>query len=313
MHPAYSVIFFTTASGAGYGLLIWFCLFGLLSSDTVNTWFAFWGLGTALCFITAGLLSSTFHLGKPERAWRAFSQWKSSWLSREGVVAVVTYMPVMFLILGWVILESNDGFYKLLAILTVFLALITVYCTGMIYASLKTIPQWNLNIVPLNYLFLAISTGALLMNLLIQLFYQHDRIFPWLVQVALVLALMLKLYYWKVIDHLPARFSIEQATGLGNFGEVTVFDPPHSQPNFVQREMGYKVARKHAAKLRQYAVVLAFVLPVILTLISLVPSLATLATFLAVISGAIGIFVERWLFFAEAVHVVTLYYGRKNV
>ena len=90
MHPAYSVILFTTASGAGYGLLIWLsaaALFGLIDPDPV---LGFVGLGLAVVLIVSGLLSSTFHLGRPERAWRAFSQWKTSWLSREGVLAVTS-------------------------------------------------------------------------------------------------------------------------------------------------------------------------------------------------------------------------------
>ena len=87
MHPAYSVIFFTSASGGGYFLLTLLGVFGalgVLPPDPVLGLIAF---GLAFAMVTAGLLSSTFHLGHPERAWRAFSQWRSSWLSREGVLS----------------------------------------------------------------------------------------------------------------------------------------------------------------------------------------------------------------------------------
>jgi len=73
MHPAFSVIFFTTASGAGYGLL---ALLGLSAASGMlasNRWLGAVSLGFALALVTAGLLSSTSHLGHPERAWRAFS------------------------------------------------------------------------------------------------------------------------------------------------------------------------------------------------------------------------------------------------
>ena len=93
MHPAYSVILFTTASGAGYGLLVWLALGGMLGLVPAERWLGIVGFGLAFALITAGLLSSTAHLGRPERAWRAFSQWRSSWLSREGVMAVATYVP----------------------------------------------------------------------------------------------------------------------------------------------------------------------------------------------------------------------------
>ena len=93
MHPALSVILFTTASGAGYGLLF---LIGLLTGTGFlpeSRWFAVAAFGLSLGAISFGLLASTFHLGRPERAWRAFSQWRTSWLSREGVASVIAYLP----------------------------------------------------------------------------------------------------------------------------------------------------------------------------------------------------------------------------
>ena len=86
MRPAWSIIFFTTMSGLGLGLAGWIVI-GLLPLMTQQ---AVIGVGAVtLALIGAGLISSTFHLGHPERAWRALSQWRSSWLSREGVLAVI--------------------------------------------------------------------------------------------------------------------------------------------------------------------------------------------------------------------------------
>ena len=86
MHPAYSVIFFTTASGAGYGMLILIGILNALGYLNNNVTYGVIILLLALSLITCGLLSSTFHLGHPERAWRALKEWRSSWLSREGVM-----------------------------------------------------------------------------------------------------------------------------------------------------------------------------------------------------------------------------------
>ena len=108
MHPAYSVILFTTASGAGYGLLVWLALLGMLGLVPPDSGLGLVGIASALALITAGLLASTAHLGRPERAWRAFSQWRTSWLSREGVLAVATYIPAGLLALGWVVLGRLD-------------------------------------------------------------------------------------------------------------------------------------------------------------------------------------------------------------
>ena len=109
MHPAYSVIVFTTASGAGYGLLIWLAVAISLNLVPRDPVLGFFGLGVALALITIGLLTSTAHLGRPERAWRALSQWKTSWLSREGVAAIITYLPAGVLGLGWVFGEFVPG------------------------------------------------------------------------------------------------------------------------------------------------------------------------------------------------------------
>ena len=70
MHPAYSVLVFTTFSGAGYGLLVSMALFGMTGGVPPDRWLGVSGFVLALGMITVGLLSSTFHLGHPERAWR---------------------------------------------------------------------------------------------------------------------------------------------------------------------------------------------------------------------------------------------------
>ncbi|WP_072387926.1 DmsC/YnfH family molybdoenzyme membrane anchor subunit [Hyphomicrobium sp. CS1BSMeth3] len=312
MHPAYSVILFTTASGAGYGLLVWL---GVLSAFRVlpaDRWLGFTGLAISLALITVGLLASTFHLGHPERAWRAFSQWRSSWLSREGVAAVATYVPAGLLGIGWVFLERTDGIFALMGLLAAALALVTVYCTGMIYASLRTIRQWNQPLVPWIYIALALATGGLLMLALMYLFGTTRPWFSILTAALVGVALLLKQRYWATIDSEKKTWTIGDATGLGKHGQVRVLDFPHTQANFVMREMGFAVARNHAEKLRGYVRLLAFLVPGALCLITLAPSalLGTLAALLAVVAAGVGVAMERWLFFAEAEHVSMLYYGR---
>ena len=312
MHPAYSVILFTTASGAGYGLLVWLGVlsaFGVLPADR---WLGFTGLAISLALITVGLLASTFHLGHPERAWRAFSQWRSSWLSREGVAAVATYVPAGLLGIGWVFLERTDGVFALMGLLAAALALVTVYCTGMIYASLRTIRQWNQPLVPWIYIALALATGGLLMLALMYLFGTTRPWFSILTAALVGVALFLKQRYWATIDSEKKTWTIGDATGLGKHGQVRVLDFPHTQANFVMREMGFAVARNHAEKLRGYVRLLAFLVPGALCLITLAPSalLGTLAALLAVVAAGVGVAMERWLFFAEAEHVSMLYYGR---
>lgn len=313
MHPAYSVILFTKASGAGYGLLIWLCLLGTLSAVPATFELGFTGFALAFALIAMGLLASTAHLGRPERAWRAFSQWRTSWLSREGVAAMATFVPAGLYALSWVVLGTNSGFAGVLGLVTVLLALATVICTGMIYQSLATIRAWHHPLVTPVYVLLALATGGLLALLLTRAAGYDLAEFGWLVAAATAVAFACKYAYWQAVDEAARTRTSGDATGLGRFGSVRVLDPPHTQANYVMREMGFSVARKHAEKLRTIATIACFAVPLALTLLTLLLPLGSLAGIvlagLAVIGVAIGVVVERWLFFAEAQHVVTLYYG----
>jgi sulfite dehydrogenase (quinone) subunit SoeC len=308
VHPSFSVIFFTTASGAGYGLL---ALLGVLAPFGIvphSTLFAVVALGLALGLITAGLLSSTFHLGRPERALRAFSQWRSSWLSREGVASIATYIPAGLFAALWVF---SGIVSPLLGFLAAAGAVVTVICTAMIYRSLKPIQRWHNGWVVPNYVAFALMTGVLWLELLLQLFGAGNEGIAWVALGTIVLASVLKLGYWRFIDTSSSASTAESATGLGALGKVRLFEAPHTSENYLLKEMGFQIARKHATKLRRIAFLLAFALPFLL---SLVPLLAigwpaALATLLAAPIATTGVLTERWLFFAEAKHAVMLYYG----
>jgi DMSO reductase anchor subunit len=315
MHPALSVIFFTTASGAGYGLLALMSLLGVLDRLPADRWFGLAGLGLGLVAVTGGLLASTFHLGHPERAWRAFSQWRSSWLSREGLLACITFLPAGLFALGWILLGTHDGVWKIFGLATFVLSLITIACTAMIYASLKPIPSWSNSWTLPSYLILGLMTGAVWLNALALAFGLANPLQCWIALGLILLASIVKLGYWRHIDKAVPRSTSESATGLGALGKVRLFEAPHSGENYLMREMGFRVARKHATKLRRIALLLAFLLPLLLTLLLLVlsPSIGIPIAFLAAISATMGVFVERWLFFAQARHAVTLYYGASEV
>jgi len=311
VHPSLSVIFFTTASGAGYGLLALLGVlapFGMLPADPL---FGLVALALALGAITAGLLSSMFHLGQKQRAWRAFSQWRSSWLSREGVAAVATYLPAGLFGIGWVFLGTVSKAAGLLAALG---AVATVYCTSMIYRSLKPVPRWHNRWVVPNYLALALMCGVLWLALVLQILGPRPDL-NGLTPVVIAIAAALKLGYWRYIDGAPATSTAGSATGLGSFGTVRLFEAPHTSENYLLKEMGFSIARKHAAKLRRIAIGLGFGLPFLLSFVPFVapgwPAIA--AALLAAVLGTVGVFVERWLFFAEARHTVTLYYGGSAV
>ena len=314
MHPASSVILFTTSAGAGYGLLFLIALAGPRGMLPLNMWFGVSSICLALVLITIGLLSSTFHLGHPERAWRAMSQWRSSWLSREGVVAIFTYIPAVIYLGSWVFPEEMGGSWtNLIAVLACVGAIATVFCTGQIYASLATIRQWNHPLTTPVYLVFALASGALFLNVLFRGFGGVQQWCDVLAILSLVAAWALKGSYWRGIDTARELHTVETATGLGALGKVRLMDPPHSSENYLMREMGFKIARKHAQRLRRIAQMLGLFLPLVATgvMLQVDGNLGILLAVVALVSGMAGIAVERWLFFAQAKHTVQLYYGEK--
>ena len=321
MHPALSVILFTVASGAGFGMLAWLGLSAAIQPSLPPAAAVIAEFALAFALTVFGLLSSTFHLGRPERAWRAFSQWRSSWLSREGVFSVATFPPALALAAALVGLLPPD-WIRWAGLATLLLALATLVATGMIYASLRAIPRWSNPWTVPGYLALGLMSGALLLHAFGACFDafagapQAAGFTGWLALLLLLLGLAVKLGYWWSIDHADPRATIESATGLTGRGPVRQFEPPNTAGNYVMEEMGFRIARKHAKKLRRIAVLLGFALPVLLVLASILVPAAAGAAILAVLAAPfmlLGLIVERWLFFAEARHVVMLYYGAAAV
>lgn len=311
MRPAFSVIFFTVATGAGYGVLVMLAILAVCGALPAGVLPVFVMLGTALGLITAGLLSSTLHLGRPERAWRAFSQWRSSWLSREGVASVITYIPAGLFGIGWLALGSSHGLTVTFAIAAAVCAIATLVTTGMIYASLKPIPQWHSPYTVPGYLIYALMAGATLLHALLRLSGDQTDLIGIIALACAVLGFVWKNATWRRNDALFGGATANSATGLRT-GRVNSIEWPHTEENYVTKEMGFRIARKHAIKLRVFVQVAAFVAPLILLALSLLcgPILAAVTAALAAITQGLGLLVERWLFFAEAKHIVSLYYGR---
>jgi DMSO reductase anchor subunit len=316
MRPAFSVIFFTVAAGCGYGLLFLLGLALACNPMLVGRSEALILLGVGAVFVAAGLLASTLHLGQPHRAWRAFSQWRSSWLSREGVASVASFVPI--LALAWCLWRSADAnALRGLGILLATLAAFTVVCTAKIYTSLKTIPAWRDGYVLPGYLLLGLLGGVTWMRALDALAPVNGWLrigLSWLLALLALASWLLKRAYWRDIDSTPPFATPESATGLGGFGAVRSVEAPHTEENYLTREMGFVLARKHAKRLRSMCLLLIGPLPILLTLTALMPTprapmLAAGGACATALIVTAGLFVERWLFFAQAKHVVMLYYG----
>jgi DMSO reductase anchor subunit len=315
MHPALSIVFFTTASGAGFALLMLLGLGTPLGLLPPNAGFGFAAFAIAVVLAAGGLSSSVFHLGRPERGWRAFSQWRSSWLSREGVLSVLTFLPAAIFGVGWVFFGIIGGVIGLCGIVAAALAAATIYCTGMIYASLKPIHQWHNSWVVPNYFALGLMSGFLVLDFLIRFWTPRPTGIGLLSLLVVLVAWWMKERYWRFIETTSAPSTVASATLLGSRGKVRLFESPHTEENYLLKEMGFRLARKHRVRLRRMARLAGFALPALLTLVALIfgGAIGGIAAGLAVASAALGLVVERWLFFAEAKHTVMLYYGADAV
>ena len=290
MHPSPSVIIFTALSGLGFGLLVFL---GLKMPDVTGVLaFIFFAIGFGLA--VGGLISSTFHLGRPERSLKAFKQWRSSWLSREAIAAVFTLSVMALYAIGRIFFDYD---IRILGVVGAIMSIVTVFTTSMIYAQLKSIPRWNTKLTPAYFLSLSLAGGALLAG-----------------QITFCLLLLLisgivQLLVWIKGDRALALSgtTIESGTGLGAIGRVRAFEPPHTGTNYLLKEFVHIVGRNHSAKLRIIALILMIGTPILLLSLSFSHFLAALS----VISHISGLFISRWLFFAEAEHVVGLYYGKR--
>jgi sulfite dehydrogenase (quinone) subunit SoeC len=304
MNPAYSVILFTTASGAGYGLLALLGLVGFNHGQASSTGFAVTSLVIALGLITLGLLSSTLHLGHPERAWRALSQWRSSWLSREGAAAVATYPVALLFGLAWAGYFGDARLTGMLGLATSFMCAVTVFCTGKIYATLRTVRAWNHALTVPVYIVFALASGAAVLMAVATVFGRFQIAQLVIAGVTLAIVAICKFFYWRSIDTAVRTHTMAAATGLGD--HVRQWEVPHTAPNFIMKEMGFVVARKHAEGLRRLFFALIAAVAVAYALCLVTPWFS----FLAVPAILFAAWVERWLFFAEAEHVVSVFYGK---
>ena len=312
MQPALSVIFFTVLSGFGYGLFIALALAS--ASSYVDA-----GLGivcsiVGLALVTGGLISSTLHLANPKNAWRAFSRFRTSWLSREGALALVFYPPALLYLAGWWFGFNAGIWWVLLSVLVMALAFATVFATGMIYGCLKTIRQWHTPLTPIIYILLAVMSGRVLLLFLQQWYTTGGYVLPssTIYHVAfIVICFAFKLLYYHLFLDPPRYLTPRAATGLPS-SNVRLLDVGHTAGTFLTDEFGYRVEPYLLMLLRVTSMVLAFVMPVILLTGVLFSFPGRNATTAALLSMAVGLFVERWLFFADARHVVNLYHGAKR-
>lgn len=319
MKPAFSVIFLTTLIGAGQGLFLAlfthqsYALFGQLPMQSD----AFYGYGSLLVLglLAAGLVASFFHLGHPERAWRAATQWRTSWLSRE-VIALPAFMGVVFLfavshLAGYrpEVLTFPSGLTvdlsALLGVLGTLLAFVLFVCTAMIYACIRFLKEWHSPLTVINYILMGGASGFVLAA-----FYaasaapdQADFFAGWAI-ILTVLALIGRMAALVRNARLKPTSTMQTAIGVKH-PQITQRNYGAMGGSFNTREFFHGKSAGFLKSIRPAFIVLAFVLPLALLAMGLTsPGLLGLAFFVQYV----GLLAERWFFFAQANHPQNLYY-----
>lgn len=316
MNPALSVVFFTTLAGAGQGLLLalvaaeWSARHGWIQTPVAPA-FAAAGALLAAALGTGGLVASFFHLGHPERAWRAATQWRTSWLSRE--VIVLPGFIALSLAYATAGASGRSELALALGALAALAALALFLCTGMIYACIRFLREWATPLTPLNFLLLGCANGLTLASALAAV--AAPTLLPFFVAGAVVVTfagLAGRLAAWQRNAALAPKSTLQTAIGV-------------KHPRIEQRSQGFMGGSfntreffhgRSAATLRTLRVVTAagaFALPIVLLALGSLgdsSSGTTLALATAATLQYLGLLAERWLFFAEARHPQNLYYQR---
>ena len=304
MHPAFSVLIFTVTAGAGYGLLGWLSANELLELWSVSVAGKLTAGVLAVVLISVGLSASTWHLANPKNAWRSFSRFRTSWLSREAVFAIALY-PIAALYAAAIYFEW--GSLTLWAALCLILSLVIVFVTSMIYASLKTIRQWHTPLVPLLFVLFAAMSGGLIWALLLSWSGVEGNGLINALSLLVAVTAVVKLGYF-VWFRVPGNSSIQSATGFTQH-KVSILDQGHSAPSFLNKEFMYDVEQAKLIRLRWIMFAATFAVP--LLILCCLPNAFTLLVALLLMMA--GLLTERWLFFAEARHVVRLLHGQQSV
>lgn len=310
MNPALSVVFFTVLAGLGQGLAVSLAVAVLTGLLAPAGTFLGWGLAAAIVLLGAGLLASFLHLGRPERAWRAATMWRTSWLSREVIV-----LPVFIglLMLWWLAQRAGNWPATLsawLAAATIATALLLWLCTAMIYACIRFIQEWAHPLTVFNYVLIGMSSGLVLACGLAAAMGE-SRLLAALGPFALAATLVagaVRFASFQRNAHLKPASTLQSATGI-RARTLTQLSMGMSAGSFNTREFFHGVAAASLRHIRLAALFLGFVLPALLMMWGLLdasplPWLAALGVQLP------GLLAERWVFFAQARHPQNLYYQR---
>jgi DMSO reductase anchor subunit len=306
MHPAFSILFFTTLAGAAQGLVFTLALAALFGLELAPGFMAV-ALGLAEVMLVAGLAASFLHLGRKMRAWRAVLMWRTSWMSRE-VIVLPAFIALVAL---WAVsLQMGIGtpWSWLLPLLVLYGAVLLWYCTAMIYACLRFIEEWAHPLTVVNFTLIGLSSGLVLACALAALWGESRfvQLFgPWALAATLA-AWIARGTALRRNARLRHKSTLQSATGIRT-QKLVQKSMGMSGGSFNTREFFHGASLAALRNMKLGFLVFAFALPAALALWGVVGA-AAWPWLLAVLVQAPGLLAERWFFFAQAKHPQNLYY-----
>ncbi len=304
MHPAWSVIVFTTVAGAAQGLVVALAIALMLGVPLASD-FVDGALLCALLMLVIGLAASFLHLGHPLRAWRALAMWRTSWLSRE-VIVLPAFIGLVAL---WWLARRLEWSVPWLPLLAIACALLLWYCTAMIYACIRFIQEWAHPLTVLNYTLIGLASGTLLLAALVVLGGQA-ALAPGVVSWALMLTLLAWATRTLALRRnaaLKPKSTLQSATGLKS-RKLVQKSMGMSAGSFNTREFFHGASLAALRRIKWAVHGLCFGAPAVLMALVLHFSAPLALLPLALLVQAVGLLAERWLFFAQARHPQNLYY-----
>ncbi|MGN6390277.1 MAG: dimethyl sulfoxide reductase anchor subunit family protein [Burkholderiaceae bacterium] len=320
MNPAFPVIFLTTLIGVGQGLFVALYageLLGLTGAVPMPPDRGFFALGSlvSLAFLAAGLAASFLHLGRPERAWRAASMWRTSWLSRE-VIALPVFMATVAAYgaahdAGWHLgMPGAPGaLVAAIGIAGVILCVALFVCTGMIYACIRFLQEWASPLTLMNYFLLGTASGFTLATAFAAFAAPELTAgYGWTAIALTASGLLFRLASLWRNARLRPKSTMQTATGIRH-PRIVQKAQGAMGGSFNTREYFHGKSRDFLRAVKWAFLALTFPVPALLLVAGLatgsLPLLA--AAFLVQYAGLIA---ERWFFFAQANHPQNLYYQR---
>jgi len=302
MNPAFSVIFLTTLIGAAQGLFL--ALLGAQLAGLATPTFLATGGAVALALAVAGLVASFFHLGRPERAWRTATMWRTSWLSRE-VIALPLFMGTLFL---WTVAHAMGlGNTLALGLLTAVAAVLLFVCTAMVYACIKFLQEWASPYTLVNYVLLGLASGCTLATALAGLMSPPlVAVFGNAALLFTAVGLVSRGMSLARNARLVPRSTLQTAIGIRH-PKITQRAQGFMGGSFNTREFFHGKTPGALRNVKWVFLLGAFVLPLVLVALGLTSASAGLLV-LAFAVQYLGLLAERWFFFAQANHPQNLYY-----